>query len=199
VSWQRVSAPTADRATLALELPPGWWPLPVRADDLDDQLEQLVEHRFPAATQPGPHETLAAECRRVARICATVGVGLAAFGSAYDEAAGQVVTATLLVLPSHLAQRGNSPDRTGPIGPVSTMETSAGSVRRQPKLTKVAGPGAEPNTRAEYVGLQIDYTVERWTLSFTTLALRHLHQLLPVFDSVVGTFELPSPAVAGGG
>lgn len=166
---------------ISIATPPGWSTLRL-ADDLDQQVSALVTH-----LDAGIRAELTGEWRRLARVAGAAGAVLIGFGTAVDPVAGQLVSASLLLAP----QRWYRPDPDDELepGPVQPLTLPSGPAVRRLRLVRVPGPFGP---MAELV---VDYTVqvprgEPWSVVLRTPALRHMEQLVTVFDAVAGSLRV---------
>ncbi|WP_433205808.1 hypothetical protein ACQP00_38450 [Dactylosporangium sp. CS-047395] len=181
----RISAAGADGAGVSLELPPGWWALPLTATDLPARVEALVAGQT-AALPDAAGEELTAEYDRMTSTARTAGAVLLAGGAAAANDDGRIVVASLLVAP-YEAYRGA--DRPGwSEGPSARVPLPGGTAVRHTWL----GTGASPLGPVRQ--LDVEYVVAppdppSWILAFRTPALRHVVMLLAAFDAIAATMR----------
>ncbi|GAA1791467.1 hypothetical protein HC028_01040 [Planosporangium flavigriseum] len=186
MDWQPCEFTARDGASVRLSLPPGWWALPLIGDDLADQVRRFTDANIPAEAQPSVRSELSAEWQRLARAAATAAAVLLAGGAAYDEDADQIVTASLTVVPLRLYDLAADPDEDGPVGPAEVLRLPAGAAVRGVRL------GRSPSPVGDVLQLHVEYRVaDAWMLAFSTPALHHVEQLLPAFDAIAATLQLP--------
>jgi hypothetical protein len=188
MDWQPCEF-TRDGASVRLSLPPGWWCLPLTGDDLAGQVRRFTDANVPPQAQPSVRSELSTEWQRLARSAATAGAVLLAGGAAYDEDADQVVTASLVMAPLSLHDLAGDRDDDGPVGPQDVLRLPAGAAVRGVRLRRSASPVGD------LIQLSVDYRVaDAWVLAFSTPALHHVEQLIPAFDAIAATLELPASA-----
>jgi hypothetical protein len=188
--WATVSAGDASQLTLAL--PPRWWSIhPV---DYGRDVQAIVStstRQVPSASTV-PAE-LTDELGRLARVGAATGAVLLAGGSATDPDTGQLVTASLTIVPPEVYA---SIDHTGwEPGPDIEFSAPAGPTRRQLWL------GPEQTVFGRALMLTAEYLVRpahqpAWVLIFQTPALAQRLEMVTVFDVVTGTLRVRRPAAS---
>ncbi|WP_433046469.1 hypothetical protein [Dactylosporangium sp. CS-033363] len=186
MTWSRIRAASgADGNGVSLELPPGWWALPLAATDLDERIAALVAQQAEGLPEPVGAE-LTAEFERMTSTARTAGAVLLAGGAAAAGDDGRIVVASLLVAP-YEAYRGA--DRPGwSQGPSARVALPAGTAVRHTWL----GTGASPLGPVRQ--LDVEYVIAppappSWVLAFRTPALRHVVMLLAAFDAIAGTMR----------
>ncbi|MEV4135171.1 hypothetical protein AB0J72_23730 [Dactylosporangium sp. NPDC049742] len=183
--WSTWAAPP-----VSVDLPPGWTVLRTAADDLDAQVTALLLAQLPDDAAPQLRAEVAEQWRQVARVSAAAGAVLAGFGAAADPAAGQLVSASVLVAPQRWYR--SDPAETELQGPRDRLRSAAGATERALRLVRAASP---LGPLAEVVA---EYTVtppagDAWTLVFRTPAVQHLEELVAVFDAVAASLRVAAP------
>jgi hypothetical protein len=188
MTWPGTTIHVDDGTCVGIGLPPGWWSLPTSGPDLPARAREVADNRPIEA--PG----FADELVKLARVGALSGAILLAGGAAADDDTGQVVSASLLVIPDSTGD--TDPPAGTEEGPSARLELPAGATVRRLFV------GSAPSPLGDIYQLKAQYVVvtgtRPWLLSFQTPAVGHAHELLEVFDGIAATLRIENAAEPAG-